>query len=101
LAPEFWKIEGTLAPDGARTIDRAIAEQPRCRQIILGKAADLRTIEQWFTAAAASQTAVGFAIGRSVFWEPSTAFLSGTMTAHESAERICANYLRLVDAWRR
>ena len=101
LTPEFWKIEGTLASEGARTIDRAIAEQPRCRQIILGKAADLSTIEQWFGAASASRTAVGFAIGRSVFWEPSTAFLSGTITAPESAERICANYLRLVGAWQR
>jgi 5-dehydro-2-deoxygluconokinase len=101
LAPEFWKIEGTLSPDGAGTIDRAIAANSKCRQIILGKAADLATIEQWFGAASASRTAVGFAIGRSVFWEPSTAFLSGIITARESAERICANYLRLVGAWQR
>ena len=101
LLPEFWKIEGTLSPEGARTIDRAIAEQPRCRQIILGKAADLATIERWFEAAATSPTAAGFAIGRSVFWEPSTAFLDSSASAGEAAERICANYLRLVDAWRR
>ena len=101
LVPEFWKIEGTLAPEGARTIDRAIAARPQCRQIILGKAADLATIERWFAAASGSPTAVGFAIGRSVFWEPSTAFLAGTSTAGESAEHICANYLRLVNAWSR
>lgn len=101
LTPEFWKIEGTLAVEGARTIDRAIAEQPQCRQIILGKAADLATIERWFDAASSSSTAVGFAIGRSVSWEPSVAFLDTTSTERESAERICANYLRLVDAWRR
>jgi 5-dehydro-2-deoxygluconokinase len=101
LAPQFWKIEGTAAADGARTIDRAIAEQPQCRQIILGKAADIATIESWFVAACESPTAVGFAIGRSVFWEPSTAFLVGSSTATEAAAHICANYLQLVDAWRR
>jgi 5-dehydro-2-deoxygluconokinase len=101
LVPEFWKIEGTLAPEGARMIDRAIAARPQCRQIILGKAADLATIERWFAAASGSPTAVGFAIGRSVFWEPSTAFLAGTSAASESAENICANYLRLVSAWSR
>jgi 5-dehydro-2-deoxygluconokinase len=101
LAPEFWKIEGTLSPEGARTIDAAIAVNPGCRQIILGKAADLATIDRWFAAAAASTTAVGFAIGRSVFWEPSAAFLSGTKTADQAAGEICANYLRLVGAWRR
>jgi len=101
LAPEFWKIEGTPAADGARTIDRAIAAHPHCRQIILGKAADLATIERWFAAAAESATAVGFAIGRSVFWEPSTAFLVGSSTAADAALHICANYLQLVDEWRR
>ena len=54
LTPEFWKIEGTLAPEGARTIDRAIAARPQCRQIILGKAADFATIERWFAAASGS-----------------------------------------------
>jgi len=101
LTPQFWKIEGTPAADGARTIDRAIAAQPQCRQIILGKAADIATIERWFAAAYGSVTAVGFAIGRSVFWEPATAFLIGSSTASETAAHICANYLQLVDAWRR
>jgi 5-dehydro-2-deoxygluconokinase len=99
LTPAFWKIEGTLAPQGARTIDAAIARHPACRQIILGKAADLGTIDRWFAAAAASTTAAGFAIGRSVFWEPSAAFLSGTATAERASADICANYLRLVAAW--
>ena len=101
LTPDFWKIEGTLAPQGARTIDAAIAAHPSCRQIILGKAADLATIDRWFAACAASATASGFAIGRSVFWEPSAAFLSGTMTAEEAAAAICGTYLQLVGAWER
>ena len=99
LTPEFWKIEGTLSPKGARTIDAAVAANAACRQIILGKAAELSTIGRWFAAASASPTAIGFAIGRSVFWEPSAAFLSGTSTAERAAADICANYLQLVDAW--
>ena len=99
LTPAFWKIEGTLSREGARTIDAAVGANPACRQIILGKAADLATIDCWFAAAAASPTAAGFAIGRSVFWEPSAAFLDGTSTATRAAADICANYLQLVDAW--
>jgi 5-dehydro-2-deoxygluconokinase len=101
VTPEFWKIEGTLSSAGARTIDAAIAAHPSCRQIILGKAAELSTIGRWFAAAAASPTAAGFAIGRSVFWEPSTAFLSGSSSAASAAADIAANYLQLVDAWQR
>ena len=99
LTPEFWKIEGTLAPQGARAIDAAIAANPACRQIILGKAADLATIDRWFAACAASATASGFAIGRSVFWEPSAAFLEETMTAGDAAAAIADTYLKLIDAW--
>jgi 5-dehydro-2-deoxygluconokinase len=101
LTPEFWKIEGTLAPQGARAIDAAIAANPACRQIILGKAADLSTIDRWFAACAASRTASGFAIGRSVFWEPSAAFLEGKMTATDAAAAIAATYVKLVEAWDR
>lgn len=101
LTPEFWKIEGTLAPEGARAIDAAIAAQPKCRQIILGKAADLSTIDRWFAACAASPTASGFAIGRSVFWEPSAAFLENRMTATDAAAAIAGTYLKLVTAWER
>ena len=89
LTPAFWKIEGTSARDGAQAIDAAIAEDPGGRQIILGKAADLATIARWFEAAAQSRTASGFAIGRSVFWEPSAAFLAGTQTADQAADLIC------------
>ena len=101
LTPEFWKIEGTLAPEGARAIDTAIAAHPSCRQIILGKAAELSTIDRWFAACAASATASGFAIGRSVFWEPSAAFLTDRMTAADAAAAIADTYLKLVEAWDR
>jgi myo-inositol catabolism protein IolC len=99
LTPEFWKIEGTLAPQGAHVIDTAIAAHPSCRQIILGKAAELSTIDRWFAACAASATAAGFAIGRSVFWEASAAFLEGKMPADAAAAAIADTYLKLVDAW--
>lgn len=101
LTPEFWKIEGTLAPRGAAAIDAAIAANPACRQIILGKAADLSTIDRWFAACSASRTASGFAIGRSVFWEPSAAYLTGRLTADQGAAAIADTYLELVDAWDR
>jgi 5-dehydro-2-deoxygluconokinase len=99
LTPAFWKIEGTPSAEGARTIDLAVAEHPGGRHIILGKAADLPTILQWFHAAAASLTAAGFAIGRSVFWEACVEFLTGGRTATEAADAVADRYLQLVAAW--
>jgi len=100
LVPEFWKIEGTVSHEGARIIDEAIAARPEGRQIILGKGADAATIDRWFSAVAGLRSAVGFAIGRSVLWEPATAYLAGTTEAAQAVSAIATNYLRLVDAWR-
>ena len=99
LTPEFWKIEGTPASDGAEVVDAAIRERPASRQIILGKAADLATIRRWFAIARHCPTASGFAIGRSVFWSPSTDFLTGTLAESEAVDRICATYLDLIAVW--
>jgi myo-inositol catabolism protein IolC len=100
LVPEFWKIEGTVSHDGARIIDEAIAARPEGRQIILGKGADVETIDRWFSAAAGTRSAAGFAIGRSVLWEPATAYLAGTTDTAQAVSTIATNYLRLVEAWR-
>ena len=99
LCPAFWKIEGTSSVDGAGLVDAAVAEHSGGRQIILEKAADFPTIVQWFTAAAGSGTAAGFAIGRSVFWQPCAELLAGKCVADQAAQTVAANYLALVRAW--
>jgi myo-inositol catabolism protein IolC len=99
VAPEFWKIEGSASEAGARTIDAAIRERPECRQLILGKAADFDTIRGWFAAARCGETAVGFAIGRSVYWPPCTEFLLGKTGDADAIARIASGYLTLISAW--
>ena len=101
IVPQFFKIEGTGSADGARVVDDAIAAQPEGRQILLGKAADLDTIEEWFTAAARSRTAVGFAIGRSVFWQPSTGVLVGHGDGRARRPPNRLNLSRSGRAWQR
>jgi myo-inositol catabolism protein IolC len=101
LVPDIWKIEGTSNTEGAATIDRAIRERPEPRQVILGKGADAATIAGWFSTAAPLSSTVGFAIGRSVFWTPGTAYLTGRMSAVDAVETMASTYLALIDDWRR
>ena len=100
LVPSVWKIEGTRSRDGARTIDEAIRERPGPRQVILGKGADPVSIASWFEAAAALPSTVGFAIGRSVFMEPATGYLTGTTSGDAAIDTIAARYLALIDQWK-
>ena len=98
IEPEYWKVEGTPSASGAQMVDAAIAGRPS-RQIILGKNADGATIARWFAALAGCATPAGFAIGRSVFWKPGTAFLAGGIDAQQAVETMTATYLALIDVW--
>ena len=101
LVPDLWKIEGTSSASGAAVIDAAIRERTGPRQLILGKGADTATIEGWFAAAAALPSTAGFAVGRSVFWGPCTAYLQGRQDAGPAVDEIAVNYLGLIDLWQR
>jgi 5-dehydro-2-deoxygluconokinase len=101
LAPQLWKLEGTHSMEGAQSIDAAIRERPGCAQIILGKGADRESIDRWFDTAAAWPSAIGFAIGRSVFWEPGTNYLKGTLGAEAATAAMADTYVGLVEGWER
>jgi 5-dehydro-2-deoxygluconokinase len=100
LVPDLWKIEGTSSTSGAALIDAAIRERPGPRQLILGKGADASMIAKWFDAAAGLPSTAGFAIGRSVFWEPCTSYLLGQTEAPAAIERMAHTYLGLIGEWK-
>lgn len=101
LVPALWKIEGTSSSEGAAIIDAAVRERPEPRQLILGKGAERVLIRRWFDVAAALPSTAGFAIGRSVFWDPGTAFLQGRQTAEDAVEAMASTYLDLIAEWSR
>jgi 5-dehydro-2-deoxygluconokinase len=101
LEPDLWKIEGAGSAEGAALVDEAIRARPAPRQIILGKGADAKMIADWFAIAARLPSAIGFAIGRSVFWEPGTAYLLGERSAHDARREMASRYLQLIDEWQR
>lgn len=100
VVPDYWKVEGTPVPEAMSTVNDAIAEQDGPRLVILGKGAGFDAIQTWFAAAAPLSRAAGFAIGRSVYWEPAGDYLAGAAAAAEAVERISANYLRAIEAWK-
>ena len=44
-------------------------------------------------------TLIGFAIGRTIWWDPLKAFVDGTTGREETAEHIALNYRRFVDVY--
>lgn len=101
IVPGYWKIEGATERSAVSTLDRAIRQQEGPKLLILGKGAGFELIDRWFDAAAAAPSAAGFAIGRSVYWEPATRFLLGRIGRDDAVAAVAGNYQRVIDSWNR
>ncbi len=101
IVPDYWKIEGVPDAEAMQIVDGAILEREGPRQLILGKGAGLETVGKWFESARGAASAAGFAIGRTVYWEPACEYLLGRAAADDAVHRMAANYLAVIELWRR
>lgn len=99
LVPPYWKIEGMPDRASVTLVDEAIREMDGPRQLILGKGAGMEAVRGWFAAAAGAPSAAGFAIGRTVYFEPSADWVRGRLSRNEALARITANYDGVISAW--
>jgi myo-inositol catabolism protein IolC len=100
---DVWKIEGVEE----RSDCEMLVEQARSGGrdgvvcVVLGRGADDAKVDQWLTAAAPVDGFVGFAIGRSIWWDPLKAYVDGKTERAEGARRIAENYLRFISVYER
>jgi 5-dehydro-2-deoxygluconokinase len=99
---DVWKIEGVDAREDAETL----AQQTRrgggrenvvC--VLLGRGASDEKVDHWLRQAAPVDGFVGFAIGRSIWWDALKSFLDGSLERGAAAEQIADNYLRFVKVY--
>ncbi|HTV30358.1 MAG TPA: DUF2090 domain-containing protein [Xanthobacteraceae bacterium] len=101
--PDLWKVEGL---DRREDCERIVAAA-RCGGrnnvgcIVLGRGEDDRKVREWLRIAADVPGFVGFAIGRTVFWEPLVAWRSKQATRGQTVAEIARRYLQFVDLFER
>jgi myo-inositol catabolism protein IolC len=96
---DIWKIEGVDAREDAETLARQTRtgegrENVVC--VLLGRGASDEKVDHWLRVAAPVDGFVGFAIGRSIWWDALTGFLDGSVSREDAAQRIAENYLRFI-----
>jgi 5-dehydro-2-deoxygluconokinase len=64
--------------------------------VLLGRGASDDKVDHWLRAAAPVEGFVGFAIGRSIWWDALKGFLDGSLERAAAAEQIAENYLRFI-----
>jgi 5-dehydro-2-deoxygluconokinase len=67
--------------------------------VLLGLNAPFDKLASAFGDAAASTTCRGFAVGRTIFHEPSRAWLAGEIDDAALVERVRASFEKLIRAW--
>lgn len=98
LHPAFWKLEGMPTTEAYAAV--AAATQPGARCLVLGRGADREAVDRWLTLAAPLPGYGGFAVGRTLWWEPLRAALRGDLPDDEAVDAIAANYRRLAALYR-
>jgi len=98
---DVWKIEGVeKRSDCESLVDQARAggrDGVVC--VVLGRGADAAKVDHWLAQAAAVDGFVGFAIGRSIWWDPLKAYVDGKIERLAGARKIAENYLRFVKVY--
>ncbi|MCU1739662.1 MULTISPECIES: 5-dehydro-2-deoxygluconokinase [unclassified Pseudomonas] len=101
IYPAWWKIEAQSAAEWEQ-LDALIQERdPYCRGVVLlGLNAPAATLAHGFQQASRSRTCRGFAVGRTIFQEPSRAWMAGEIDDEALIQQVQATFVGLIDAWR-
>jgi myo-inositol catabolism protein IolC len=98
VEPDVWKIEGLDRREDCEKIvaaaHRGGRDQVGC--IILGRGENDQKVHEWLTIAAAVQGFIGFAVGRTDFWEPLVDFRAKKITREAAVTEIARRYREFV-----
>ncbi len=96
---DVWKIEGIEKKEDCEkvvaTARRGGRDEVGC--IILGRGEDENKVREWMTTAVSVPGFIGFAVGRTVFWDPLVNFRASKITRDAAVSQIAANYRKWVD----
>jgi myo-inositol catabolism protein IolC len=102
IEPDIWKIEGIDRREdcemiAAQTRTGAGREGVVC--VVLGRGADDAAVDHWLRTGAGVPGYVGFAIGRSIWWNPLKGYVDGTTPRDDAARQIGDNYRRFIEVY--
>jgi 5-dehydro-2-deoxygluconokinase len=99
---DVWKIEGVDEQSDAAML----AEQARSGPgregvtcVLLGRGASTEKVAHWLQVAAPVEGFIGFAIGRSIWWDALKGYLDKDLGREAAAEQIAKNYLHFIEVY--
>jgi myo-inositol catabolism protein IolC len=99
VEPDVWKIEGLGCIEDCAKVVAAVRRNGRSNVgcIILGRGEDDSKVHEWLTTAAIVPGFIGFAVGRTVFWESLVKLQKKTITREKAVTEIAERYRRFAE----
>jgi 5-dehydro-2-deoxygluconokinase len=99
VEPDVWKIEGLDRREDCERVVKAVRSGGRDKVscIVLGRGEDDKRVREWLTVAAPVPGFIGFAIGRTDFWEPLTEWRAKKITREAAVNEVAQRYREFVD----
>jgi myo-inositol catabolism protein IolC len=103
VEPDVWKIEGLDRREDCQEIVAIARRGGRTKVgcIVLGRGEDDEQVSEWLTTAAGVPGFIGFAVGRTVFWQPLVDWRDGKASREDSVAEVAARYRELVGVFAR
>ncbi len=94
VEPDIWKIEGMDKPEDYEAVvaQARVGGRDNVSAVVLGRGESTENVNNWLKAGAQVEGVIGFAIGRSIFWDVLMQYHAGTLTREQAAEEIGKNY---------
>jgi myo-inositol catabolism protein IolC len=101
VEPDIWKIEGIDRREDCELISATTRRGGRdgVACVVLGRGADDAAVDHWLRMGSGVPGYIGFAIGRSIWWDPLKGFVDGNLGREDAAKQIAANYRRFIDVY--
>jgi len=103
VEPDVWKIEGLDRREDCvkmvASVRRGGRDTVGC--ILLGRGEDDKKVREWLTIAAGVPGFIGFAVGRTSFWDPLVQYRAKKTSREDAVREIARRYREFVDTFER
>lgn len=101
IEPDVWKLEGLDRESDYKKVCDATREGGRDQvgTIVLGRGENDAKVTEWLKAGAKVPGVIGFAVGRTVFWDALKAHKEGKLSREEASAKIGQKYATFCRLW--
>ncbi len=101
IEADIWKLEGLDKKADFEAVCKAARQGGRDHVgcIVLGRGENEQKVREWLSVGANVAGVIGFAVGRTVFWEPLKAMRENKFSRDQASDQIAKTYTSLCNLW--